>query len=54
MWKIFLVLLTDFLITSLIFGVLCVVVSACGFALTFSWGLAFAFWIITKLLKIIF
>lgn len=49
-----LIFLLDFLFTAFCFWLICLVVTACGFALSFTWGLAFAFWVVCKILKLIF
>lgn len=44
----------DFLLTAFCFWLIILVLSACGLAVAFTWGWAFAFWVICKILKLIF
>lgn len=48
------VFVLDFLLTSFCFWLITFVLSACGLAVAFTWGWAFAFWVICKILKLIF
>lgn len=49
-----LVLILDFLFTALCWWLICLVLSAFGLVWLWSWGAAFGFWVICKILKLIF
>ena len=48
------ILAIDFLFTAFCFWLITLVLCACGVAFAFTWGWAFAFWVICKILKLIF
>lgn len=49
-----LVLILDFLFTALCWWLICLVLSAFGLVWLWSWSAAFGFWVICKILKLIF
>ncbi len=51
---ILIVFLIDFLFTAVGLWVITLILGALGLAIQFTWGLAFAVWLIIKILKMIF
>lgn len=49
-----LLFVADFLITAFLWWLICLVLSAFGVVGLCSWGTAFGFWVICKILKLIF
>lgn len=49
-----LILILDFFFTAFCYWLITLVLGACGLAIPFTWGFAFAFWVVCKILKLIF
>lgn len=47
------ILLLDFLLTAFGFWLITLVLGVMGIAVAFTWGWAFAFWVIIKIIKLI-
>lgn len=46
-------LVLDFLLTSFVFWLITLALTAFGFHVVFTWGLALAFWVIIKCIRIL-
>ena len=46
-------LVLDFLLTSFVFWLITLVLTAFGVQVVFTWGLAFAFWVIIKCIRLL-